>query len=163
MTSSPVVSTRILLRLAGASIVLLVALLVLCLALVLPFAGSMSALVSAENWPLRGTCGHWTPWHEILAIVFDETIGIAYFVIPALLVWRWSRWERFAEYPAWMFLGVILFCTFIVSCGLTHHVGDVMPFYYPAYWLVTAVSFACATASIAAIVWLLFAPARKAS
>jgi hypothetical protein len=145
-------------QLAARALGLYLATLVFMVVVVVPLAGSLRHVFDASSWPRRGSCGYWSSVHASMLVTFDVTIYVAYFAIPALMIWRWVRWERYGESPAMLFLGLVLFAAFIASCGVTHLVGDVMPFLWPAYWVVTIFSGACALVSVAAMVYLRLSP-----
>ena len=76
----------------------------------------------------HGHCWLWTPgilWMEVTA---NLLIGIAYFTIPAILLY-FVRLRRDVPYP-WVF---VLFGLFIFFCGTGHFV-DVITIWRPIYW-----------------------------
>ncbi|MEZ5008170.1 MAG: HAMP domain-containing sensor histidine kinase [Chitinophagales bacterium] len=82
-----------------------------------------------NDFPARWTCGKWSGFHGWLYIISDIMIFMAYFSIPALLVFYVKKKK---EIP---FKGVaILFILFILFCGITH-LMDAIIFWYPAYRL----------------------------
>lgn len=44
-------------------------------------------LFSTTDWPPRWYCGKWSDFHGWLYIYSDILIWLAYFVIPAALIW----------------------------------------------------------------------------
>ena len=97
----------------------------------------------------HGMCFLWNPGVLALHVVSDALIAVAYFSIPAMLVWFVRRRPDVPFTPVfWMF------SLFIVSCGLTH-VLSIWVIWHPAYWLEGAVKATTAGASIATAVMLL--------
>jgi serine phosphatase RsbU (regulator of sigma subunit)/anti-sigma regulatory factor (Ser/Thr protein kinase) len=91
----------------------------------------------------HGMCFLWKPDLLALHVISDALIAVAYFSIPALLVWFIRRRPDIPFSPVfWMF------ALFIVSCGLTHLLS-IWVIWHPAYWLEGAVKAATAVASLA--------------
>ena len=96
----------------------------------------------------HGMCYLWKPDVLALHIISDALIALAYFSIPALLVWFVRRRPDIPFTPIfWMF------SVFIVSCGLTH-VLSIWVIWHPAYYLEGTVKALTALASIATAVVL---------
>lgn len=57
-----------------------------------------------------------SPWMTTVLIGKDIAIALAYFAIPAAMLWVFKDREQDLPYP-WLW---ILFMAFIVACGLTH-------------------------------------------
>lgn len=94
----------------------------------------------------HGHCIFWTPgvlWPSVLS---DLAIAVAYFAIPIVL-WRAARGTTDGGLlpTRWM---TVLFCSFIVLCGLTHVMG-VVTMWTPAWRLANVVKAATAVVSLA--------------
>jgi PAS domain S-box-containing protein len=76
----------------------------------------------------HGHCYLWKPGLVWLHVISDGLIALAYFSIPAALVY-FVRHRRNLPYP-WIFQ---LFGVFIVACGLTH-VMEIWTLWHPTYW-----------------------------
>ncbi|MDX2243001.1 MAG: GAF domain-containing sensor histidine kinase [Leptolyngbyaceae cyanobacterium bins.302] len=89
----------------------------------------LGSFLSSEQYIPHGHCYLWqTPLVE-LHLVSDLLIAIAYFSIPAMLIYFICKRS---DVP---FLKVfILFSAFIILCG-TGHLLDVWTLWHPAYWL----------------------------
>ncbi|MGB0561685.1 MAG: ATP-binding protein [Spirulinaceae cyanobacterium] len=77
----------------------------------------------------HGHCFLWQKPLVILHIMSDSLIAIAYFSIPAMLLYFIFK-RRDMPFPSL----IILFGVFIVACGLTHLLG-IWTLWYPDYWL----------------------------
>ena len=76
----------------------------------------------------HGFCLHWDPALLWTLIIANIGIAIAYFSIPAALLY-FVRNKKDLPYP-WIFR---LFGMFIVACGLTH-VMKTVTLFQPLYW-----------------------------
>ncbi|MBD2167715.1 sensor histidine kinase [Calothrix membranacea FACHB-236] len=90
----------------------------------------------------HGHCYLWQPKLVWLHIISDSLIAIAYYSIPITLVYFVKKREDFPF--KWILL---LFGTFIVSCGTTH-VMEVWTLWHPTYWLAGALKFFTASVSV---------------
>jgi PAS domain S-box-containing protein len=98
-------------------------------------------------------CYLWNPQLLFAQVVADALIALAYFSIPAFLIWL-VRKRRDLPF-SWIF---VLFATFIVSCGMTH-IMSIWVIWHPDYWLEASIKWVTAAASIAtAIVLVPLAP-----
>ncbi|QDV04606.1 Phytochrome-like protein cph1 [Planctomycetes bacterium Poly30] len=87
----------------------------------------MQILFDTRDFPPRWHCGNWTDLHGWIHIVADVATGIAYFAIPAILIYFIRKREGLA------FRGVAwLFALFILSCGSVHLVEATI-FWWPIY------------------------------
>jgi signal transduction histidine kinase/ActR/RegA family two-component response regulator len=116
----------------------------------------MVMLLSAEHHAPgsllpHGYCFTWNPTLLWTHVVSDSLIGLAYISIPLTLL---HLVRRRADMPFnWI---VVLFATFIVSCGTTHWI-EVWTVWNPDYWLSAVVKMITATASVltaAALIYL---------
>jgi diguanylate cyclase (GGDEF)-like protein len=96
----------------------------------------------------HGYCFLWQPGLLWLHVASDAIIAIAYFSIPATLVYLMRN--RVATSYNWV---LALFGAFIVLCGSTH-VLDIVDVWTPAYWIAGYVKAATALVSIATVVML---------
>lgn len=83
-----------------------------------------------------------------LHVVSDALVAIAYIVIPAVLIWIYTKLKARPEAKL-----LYLFGAFIVLCGLTH-IDDIIAIWLPAYWFTGAVKLATGLVSIATAVTL---------
>jgi signal transduction histidine kinase len=99
----------------------------------------------------HGYCFTWNPALLWTHVVSDTLIGLAYVSIPLTLL---HLVRKRTDMPFnWI---VLLFASFIVSCGATHWI-EVWTVWYPDYWLSAGVKVITATASVltaAALVYL---------
>jgi glucan phosphoethanolaminetransferase (alkaline phosphatase superfamily) len=86
-------------------------------------------LFSAGDWPARWVCGEWSSFHGWLYITSDIAIWLAYFVIPAIIIFFIQKRHNLPFLPVFW-----LFGAFIILCGSTHLIDAIM-FYWPAYRL----------------------------
>lgn len=86
-------------------------------------------LFSADDWPARWVCGEWSSFHGWLYITSDIAIWLAYFVIPAIIIFFIQKRHNLPFLPVFW-----LFGAFIILCGSTHLIDAIM-FYWPAYRL----------------------------
>ncbi|MUG99034.1 diguanylate cyclase [Scytonema sp. UIC 10036] len=77
----------------------------------------------------HGHCYLWKPELVGLHILSDALTAIAYFSIPAMLVYFVKKRHDVPFH--WIFL---LFGAFIVACGVTH-VMDIWTLWFPTYWI----------------------------
>jgi signal transduction histidine kinase len=106
---------------------------------------------SPGNLLPHGYCFTWNPALLWTHVASDTLIGLAYVSIPLTLL---HLVRRRTDMPFnWI---VLLFASFIVSCGATHWI-EVWTVWTPDYWLSAAVKVVTATASVltaAALVYL---------
>ena len=86
-------------------------------------------LFSADDWPARWVCGEWSSFHGWLYITSDIAIWLAYFVIPAIIIFFIQKRHNLPFLPVFW-----LFGAFIILCGSTHLIDAIM-FYWPGYRL----------------------------
>lgn len=86
-------------------------------------------LFLADDWPARWVCGEWSSFHGWLYITSDIAIWLAYFVIPAIIIFFIQKRHNLPFSPVFW-----LFGAFIILCGSTHLIDAVM-FWWPAYRL----------------------------
>jgi len=86
-------------------------------------------LFSTNDWPARWVCGEWTSLHGWLYITSDIAIWLAYFVIPAIIIFFIQKRHNLPFLPVFW-----LFGAFIILCGSTHLIDAIM-FWWPAYRL----------------------------
>jgi signal transduction histidine kinase/DNA-binding NarL/FixJ family response regulator len=90
---------------------------------------TIQSIFTAEPYMPHGNCYLWQTPLVWLHLVSNLAIAIAYFSIPALIIY--FTYKR-KDLP---FLRVfILFGTFIVACGIGHLL-DVVTLWYPLYWI----------------------------
>jgi hypothetical protein len=89
----------------------------------------ITKLFLADNWPPRWVCGEWSTFHGWLYITSDIAIWLAYFVIPAIIIFFIQRRHNLPFQPVFW-----LFGAFIILCGSTHLIDAVM-FWWPGYRL----------------------------
>ncbi len=89
----------------------------------------INKLFSADDWPARWVCGEWSSFHGWLYITSDIAIWLAYFVIPAIIIFFIQKRHKLPFLPVFW-----LFGAFIILCGSTHLIDAIM-FYWPAYRL----------------------------
>ncbi len=109
----------------------------------------VTRLFLADDWPPRWFCGKWSSFHGWLYITSDIAIWLAYFIIPAIILFFIQKRRNIPFLPVFW-----LFGAFIVLCGSTHLIDAIM-FWWPAYRvsallrvLTALVSFATAFALI---------------
>jgi PAS domain S-box-containing protein len=115
------------------------------------WSGSVSQTLTGSGLLPHGVCYTWNPQLIGLHLVSDVLIGIAYFSIPATIMY-FVRKRRDLPFN-WMFA---LFGVFIIACGLTHWM-EVVTLWAPQYWIAGALKAVTAVASVAtaiALVWL---------
>ncbi len=96
-----------------------------------------------------------SPWITTVLIGKDVAIALAYFAIPAAMLWVLRDREEDLLYP-WLW---ILFMTFIVACGLTHvaHAWSLMTGleYLPAHLAIGIVTAIVSVATAIAFIRIL--------
>ncbi|MEC5032581.1 MAG: EAL domain-containing protein [Oscillatoria sp. PMC 1051.18] len=90
----------------------------------------------------HGTCYLWKPELVILHSASDLLTGLAYYSIPAMLIY-FVRKREDLPFP-WIFW---MFGAFIIFCGTTH-LAEVWTLWYPSYWLSGALKLATAGISL---------------
>jgi len=86
-------------------------------------------ILSPSQYMPHGNCYLWQSSLIWLHVVSDLLIGIAYFSIPAMLIYFV---KKRSDVP---FSNVfILFGAFIVACGISHWI-EIWTLWHPAYWL----------------------------
>lgn len=90
---------------------------------------TLTNLFSPSQYMPHGQCYLWQTPLIWLHVVSDLFIAIAYFSIPAMLIY--FVWKR-SDIPFFNFL--ILFGAFIILCG-TGHLLDIWTLWHPAYWV----------------------------
>ena len=112
-------------------------------------AGFVQHLFDVSSYPPRWNCGEWTSLEGWLHIASDVGIFLAYFAIPAALVYFAIRRR---DIP---FNGlVLLFAAFILCCG-TGHLLEAVIFYYPIYRVAGLMKFTTAIVSWVTVIALL--------
>ncbi len=90
---------------------------------------AIDQIFTAEPYMPHGNCYLWQTPLVWLHVISDLAIAIAYFSIPALIIYFTYKRQ---DLP---FLRIfILFGAFIVACGIGH-LFDVITLWYPVYWL----------------------------
>jgi PAS domain S-box-containing protein len=98
----------------------------------------------------HGHCYLWMPGLVWLHVASDVLIALAYYVMPAILIYVVRKRH---DLPFnWMFL---MFGAFIIACGTTHVVG-VWTLWFPTYWFSGGVK--AATAGISLVTAVLLIP-----
>jgi PAS domain S-box-containing protein len=110
--------------------------------------GFLQQLFGSGDFRPHGYCYLWNPGLVWLNVCSDLLIALAYFTIPAILVW-FIRKRRDLPF-GWMFA---LFGAFIVACGMTH-VMEVWNLWHAQYWLAGAIKGVTAVASIGTAILL---------
>ncbi|MEQ9379862.1 MAG: hypothetical protein RJP95_03305, partial [Pirellulales bacterium] len=112
-------------------------------------SGFLSHLFDTSSYPARWHCGSWTPLEGWLHIASDIGIFLAYFAIPASLIYFLCKRK---DIP---FNGLLfLFAAFILFCGAGHLLEAII-FYYPFYRLSGVLKLATAIVSCITSVVLL--------
>lgn len=97
----------------------------------------------ADDWPPRWVCGEWSSFHGWLYITSDIAIWLAYFVIPAIIIFFIQRRHNLPFQPVFW-----LFGAFIILCGSTHLIDAIM-FWWPGYRLSALIRLMTAVVSMA--------------
>ena len=92
-------------------------------------SGFFGNLFDTSSYPARWNCGEWTPLEGWLHIVSDVGIFLAYFAIPAALIYFLLK-RKDTPFNGLLFL----FAAFILFCGAGHLLEAII-FYYPLYRL----------------------------
>ncbi|NEO86055.1 MAG: sensor histidine kinase [Spirulina sp. SIO3F2] len=90
----------------------------------------------------HGHCFLWQKSLVSLHVISDGLIAIAYFSIPAMLLYFVQKRED-APFPSVF----VLFGAFIIACGLTHVLG-IWTLWQPDYWLSGSMKFMTALVSL---------------
>jgi two-component system, sensor histidine kinase len=104
--------------------------------------GFLHWLLDTSNYPPRWYCGQWSSAMGWLHIVSDVAIFVAYFTIPAMMVYFLRKRRDFPMTPV-----LWLFALFILCCGVGHLL-EACIFWYPAYHLSGLVKLMTATVSL---------------
>lgn len=99
-------------------------------------------LLGSGGFMPYGYCYLWNMPLVWLHVISDSLIALAYFAIPAVLLW-FVRKRRDLPF-SWMF---VLFGVFIVACGSTH-LMEVWNLWHADYWLAGAIKAITAAASV---------------
>lgn len=89
----------------------------------------LNGLLSSEQYIPHGHCYLWQTPLVSLHVVSDALVAIAYFSIPAILIY-FVRKREDLPFPRVFFL----FSAFIVLCGI-EHLLDIWTLWHPDYWL----------------------------
>ncbi|HIK39500.1 response regulator [Thermoleptolyngbya sp. M55_K2018_002] len=89
----------------------------------------LKGLLSSEQYIPHGHCYLWQTPLVSLHVVSDALVAIAYFSIPAILIY-FVRKREDLPFPRVFFL----FSAFIVLCGIGH-LFDIWTLWHPDYWL----------------------------
>ncbi|MBD3629132.1 hypothetical protein [Cyclobacterium sp.] len=103
----------------------------------------LTKLFLADDWPARWVCGQWSSFHGWLYITSDIAIWLAYFVIPAIIIFFTQKRHNLPFLPVFW-----LFGAFIILCGSTHLI-DALMFWWPGYRLSALVRLMTALVSLA--------------
>ena len=105
----------------------------------------MDWLLDTTEFMSRSTCGTgWTPFLIDVSRYSNFLIFVAYFAIPANLIYLWHKRKNDLPSP----FVFVQFAAFIFACGLTH-LSNYFVFRYPAYRLYIIIEVITATLSIA--------------
>ncbi len=111
-------------------------------------SGFLQNVWDTSSYPPRWRCGDWTPLEGWLHIGSDLMIGVAYFAIPATLLYFVVRRKDFPFNSLFW-----LFGAFILCCGVTHFM-EVVIFWHPLYRLAGLIKLITAIVSIATAIVL---------
>ncbi|MDF0552776.1 PAS domain S-box protein [Kamptonema sp. UHCC 0994] len=103
---------------------------------------SINNMLFNQNFIPHGHCYLWQRELVGLHLLSDLLIALAYYSIPALLVY--FVYKRRDVPFSWIFL---LFGAFIISCGTTH-IMEVWTLWHPTYWLSGAIKAITALVSL---------------
>src|SRR3712207_4178233 len=103
---------------------------------------SILSLLNSDDLAPHGVCLLWRPELIWMHVFSDAVIGIAYYSIPAVLVFLVSR-RKDMEF-GWVFW---LFAAFILACGTTHFFG-IWTLWNPDYGTQGIIKFLTAMVSI---------------
>lgn len=87
-------------------------------------------LFDPSGFPARWNCGQWTAFHGWVHIISDISIWLAYFSIPAIILYYISTTQKKVSFPKVYYL----FALFIFFCGITH-LNEAIIFWNPIYRL----------------------------
>lgn len=109
----------------------------------------LTLLLDTSPFMPHGHCFLWDTALLWLYALSDTLIALAYFSLPAALIYFVHKRRDLAFKPLF-----IMFGAFILACGLTH-VMDVWTLWIPAYWLGAAVRVVTAVISVttAIMIW----------
>ncbi len=102
-----------------------------------------SKLFEANDWPPRWFCGEWSTFHGWLYVTSDIAIWMAYFVIPAIIIFFIQKRRNISFVPVFW-----LFGAFILLCGSTHLI-DALMFWWPGYRVSALIRLLTAVVSLA--------------
>ncbi|MBD5657225.1 MAG: PAS domain-containing protein, partial [Candidatus Eremiobacteraeota bacterium] len=105
-------------------------------------AATVTAMMGDGGFMPHAYCFLWNPGLMLLHAVSDSLIALAYFSIPALLLYFVRKRADMPLRP------IATFAVFIVACGLTH-AFSVWTLWHADYWLSGAVKALTAAASLA--------------
>ncbi len=108
--------------------------------------GDITRFFTGAGYEPHGVCLLWSPGLILLHLVSDALIALAYFSIPALLLYFL---RRRGDIPFGSVF--VMFSMFIVACGITHALA-VYELWHGAYWLSGAAKAATAAISLATAV-----------
>ena len=98
----------------------------------LVWVGPMLEFFTNPSFMPHGYCLKWQPGLLWMHVVSDIFIALAYFSIPAMIVYYLRKRTAIADIP-FVYLAIgLMFACFIVFCGITHVLGMVtiwMPWY----------------------------------
>ncbi len=100
-------------------------------------------LFQTGDWPPRWYCGKWSSFHGWLYIGSDIAIWLAYFIIPAIIIFFIQKRKNIPFIPIFW-----LFGAFIILCGSTHLI-DAILFWWPGYRLSALLRLLTALVSLA--------------
>lgn len=106
-------------------------------------------LFNTSGFPPRWKCGTWSDLHGYVHIVADSMIFLAYFAIPAALIFFIMKREDIPFTPVFW-----LFAAFILACG-TGHLIEATLFWHPWYRLSGFVKVVIAVVSWATVIALI--------
>jgi PAS domain S-box-containing protein len=99
-------------------------------------------LFDASGFMPHGYCYLWNAKLVSLHVVSDSVIALAYFAIPAALLWFIRKRPDLPFTPIFALFGL-----FIVACGMTH-VMEVWNLWHADYWMAGAIKAVTAAASL---------------
>jgi PAS domain S-box-containing protein len=108
----------------------------------------LSEWLSSNGLMPNGFCYQWKPTLIWLSAISDTMIALAYFSIPAALVYLVRR-RRDVPF-SWMF---VCSSVFIAACGATHLL-EVWTLWVPSYWFLGGVKVLTALASVPTAIFL---------
>jgi len=90
----------------------------------------ISQLLETSGYIPHGHCYLWQTNLVGLHVIADGLIALAYFSIPAMLLYFVSKRADVEKFRKVSFL----FSSFIIACGITH-TAAILTLWYPVYWL----------------------------